>query len=946
MSGDRNPEVVGCDASIMRNVWEIRAREYGQKIQLEQERIEKSALPSINQDWANRLSAKLGTHNRLRRKTKPNETKMDNNNIWKSTQTQIPSALSHGAGSAALGRPGSQSRGFSSPVPNFKNKKGQDKKFNRLQLLMFITQAQPSAMVWGKSWKYNKSLPSSERTIARTNWGQCWMFATQQPNSEAGKPWPNGPNMMDPHNLHLWKKPDYRMVESQELDLCFPTEEWHMSWRKPDKKNKKQDTTSVNGENAPKFGCFNLLVETQCHNEALCSSEWSKSWRSTKPSDQQDNFTVPNDVLMYESIANKQVNDREISPKWEESWKFVNHHDCNKSKSLQIQKSHGSEWANAWRAAMVVSNSHKHYDLSLRQDHSDTYDDWGQQKESHVHKVMLLSHEQKYRDLYFHLCKEFKSLAEWNKSWQVTKNNSKPCEEIEKVLKVSKMENRKVEENPKEQYLTSEKVDPCYQQLKNTVIYYPKREFTHKLLHQKHMENVLFASEWRESWKTHKHRMRIERRRMRPDPSRPFRESENGGDIKPRTSEWKDSWKLTCQPLCQKHELWQQVWSTTPQIRVDRMRDRDHFAPVQLFKNGTTVEQSWGESWKFSGNQKQSEPRQGNAQTVACHHPEASLAHQGYVMSVSDWQAAWMISETQFHHDKPSLTQWMEAWRSVFHTEQIFRENYMDGFMKIQSQREKISLQRAKAKMIRSFDNLIFRKIYHEKEWSASWKAGSLLNYQLSHYGPSGSSTTPQQHATANVHGSKWGMSFRLANPMPRVEQPWVECSSNPCHYAVMWSRRKDILSNINTNFSNNRATLKLWVNSHQFLHRGNTQIKEKSKSKTPGDPRVIITKNTKTRRHLYSNIEKEKQSERKWAGCHLLGKTQPRPKRGPSVKKIKIEDENKDWFFEDWRESWRFLAQPNCLKKQMTIKSLSGWDESWKFLLPPYQTLSGPKAR
>jgi len=46
MSSDRNPEVVACDASIMKNVWEIREREYGQKMQLEQERVEKSALTS------------------------------------------------------------------------------------------------------------------------------------------------------------------------------------------------------------------------------------------------------------------------------------------------------------------------------------------------------------------------------------------------------------------------------------------------------------------------------------------------------------------------------------------------------------------------------------------------------------------------------------------------------------------------------------------------------------------------------------------------------------------------------------------------------------------------------------------------------------------------------------------------------------------------------------
>ena len=81
------------------------------------------------------------------------------------------------------------------------------------------------------------------------------------------------------------------------------------------------------------------------------------------------------------------------------------------------------------------------------------------------------------------------------------------------------------------------------------------------------------------------------------------------------------------------------------------------------------------------------------------------------------------------------------------------------------------------------------------------------------------------------------------------------------------------------------------------------------------------------------------------WAGCHLLGKTQPLPKTGSSsVMKIKLEDESADKFFEEWEESWRLLVLPNGLIKQMHIK-LSGWDESWKFLIPPYQTLNGSNA-
>lgn len=903
------------------------------------------------------MAARLGNYKRVERKTKPAENQTDNNNIWKSKQPQVPPTLPRGTGSGPLGRPGGQRRGFSAPTPNYKDKKGQDKNLNRLQLLMFITQTQPSAMVWGKSWKYNKSLPPpAEGAAARSDWGKCWIFATQQPYSEPGKPWLNGPNMMDPRSLHLWKKPDYRVVESQELDLSLPAEEWQMSWRKLNKNNKKGDTSSVNGENVPKFGSFTSLVETQNRNEALCSSEWSESWRSTKLASEQDHFTVLNDGLMNASIANQQDKDREMSSKWEECWRLVNHHGCNKSKLPEVQKCHSPEWADSWRAAMVAFKNNKNSDPSLRQDHRDNYDDHSQQKD--LHKVMLVSHEQKYRDLYLQLCSEFKDLSEWSKSWQVTKNNSKPCEEIEKVLKVSPprmgtaLEDQKVEEKTKGCYSTSEKADPCHDQLKYNEIYRPNREFTQsKMLHLKHLEKVLSPSEWRDSWKTLKHKMRMERRRMRPDPSRPFGASEKGGNMKPTASEWKDSWKFTCQPLRQEPEFWQQGWSTMPQIRVDRARDQNHFAPVELPKNGPTGERSWVESWRFSRPRHQSEPGQGRAQTnqgrssVASHHPEDSQTHRRYTRSVSDWQEAWMISETQFHHDRPSLTQWREAWKcSVFHVE-VPRENGVDVLMEIQPQTEMISLQRVKAKMSRSFDNQMFREKYPEKQWSTSWSAGSLLNHQDRFSGIPGksmSNTTQQQHVTANGHGSKWGMSFRLANPMPHMEQSWVESAPSTCHYTVMWSRGKKI----NTNFSNNPATFRLWASSHQFLQGASAQIKDKTKSKAPIDPRVIITKKTKTRRHLYSNIETEKQSERKWAGCHLLGKTQPRPKKGPvSVKKLKMEDENKDKFFEEWAESWRVFVQPgNGLKKQMPVKSLSGWDASWKFLLPPYQPMNGPK--
>lgn len=921
-------------------------------------------LHSINKDWENRLAVRLGIGKRVERKVKPVEKQIENNNVWKSKQAQVAPTLPRAPGLGPISRPGVQRKGLSNSAPNNKDRKGQIKSIERLQLLMFISQTQPSAMVWGKSWKYNKSLPLPEKGTV-SNWGSCWMFAIPQPFSEPGKPWPNGPNLMEPHSLHLWVKPDYRVVESKELDLSLPTLVWQMCWKKSDNYNKKGHTSLENEKNNPKPGFFTLLVETQRHNEDLCSSEWHESWRSMKPESKQDSLPVSNDSQMNESVSNKKDIKSAMSSNWEECWRLVNHHGCNKSKLHEVKNSHSLEWANSWRAAI---------DLSRRQDYSDNYNECSLQEESNPRTIMLVSHEQKYRDVYLQLCEKIEALSEWNKSWQVTKNNSKPCEELEKVLKVvsSKMETaletQKLERNAMGHDSTSDKTDPCYEQLKHSTIYFPKRILTRSnLLLLEHQTNSLSASNWRDSWKTLKHRMRMERRRMRPDPLRPFRASENGVDLRSNNSEWRDSWKFTCQPLHQQSEQWQQGWTTMPQIRRDRAMDQNHFMPVELPKNGPTGERSWAESWRLFRSQPLSELGQGRAQasqgrsSMASHHPDNSQAHRsvrqsGHASSGSDWQESWMVSETEFQHDIPSLTQWREAWRwSVFNTEQQTvqpsREDGLDVLMEIKLQRENISMQQAKAKMSRSFEKQMFRERYPEKEWKASWRAEFLLNHQLSHCSSSEKSiscTSLQHHVTTNGHGSKWGMPFRIANPMPQLEQSWLESSPNLCQYIDMWSKEINTHNNTNTNLCNNPAFFRLWGKSHQFLQGATTQIKDKTMCKVSVDPRVIMTKKITTRRHLYSNTEKEKQSGRKWVGCHLLGKTQPRTKKGPSsANKPKTDEENKEAkFFEEWAESWRFLVQPGNLKKQMSIKSLSGWDESWKFLLPPYQMMNGPKAR
>ncbi|XP_044000269.1 uncharacterized protein LOC122846994 [Gambusia affinis] len=921
MSGEKNPEVVGCDASIMRNVWEIRMREFGQRMRLEQERLERSALPAINKDWADRMTAKMGKYKRVERKVTPSDIQPDDN-IWKSKEPLVPQGVPLCRGLGPVGRPGVPAKSFSAQTPNLKDKKVQDKSLNKLQQLMSITKTQPSSLVWGKAWKFNKSLPIPAEG-ASPDWGQCWMFAPYQPRAEEGKPWPNETNMVDPQR-YLWRKAFYKMVEPQALDLNLPADEWQTSWKRFEKIKKD---SSEDEEKTSKHGFFTSLVEMQHQNEILCSSEWSDSWSSTKPG---------NEGLLNATVDDNKDMGREINPVWEECWRLLNHHGSNSFKLLRHQKPLSPEWASSWRtAAGVFSNQQS---SSQNQHHG--FDDHSLEREG-FHKITSATRK---RDL--QLCDTFEANVDWSKSWEIPKNNSKPCAEIDKVLKALPpkvdVETQRVEKVPQVNYST-EKVDPRYEQLRRDVIHHTRRELPEsKILLMKHLQKILPPSEWRDSWKVIKHRMRQERRRYKPDPVKPFRESEKGENSKPNASEWKDSWKFTCRPLNQNPELWQQGWSTSTQVRVNWERHQREISVEEFPKNGPTSERIWGESWKFSRYQHRSETAKAKDQVGKgkLNVPDNSREHESHAKSISDWQDAWMITETEMRHDKPSFAQWRESWKwSIYHSPQwtglVSTDKWVDESTEIQRPKSIMSSEVVKAKMSRSFDHKIFGQRYPEKEWSSSWSSKSLLSNQSSK-----SSSTQQQHPILSECGCKWGRSFRLANPMPQLDQLWIESSQNPGYYQVLWSSKNKI-QNINKNKSDlNKvfASATLWANCYRFLQKPSDQLNTKGRSKVPSDQRVILPTKIKTRKQLYSGIEKEKQSERKWAGCHLLGKTQPRPKKGSgSNSKLMPEDSVYKKFLEEWGESWRFFVRPENLKKQMSFKSISGWDESWKFLLPLY---------
>ncbi|CAN9504735.1 unnamed protein product [Ophioblennius macclurei] len=952
MSNERNHEVVSCDASIMKNVWEIRVREYDQKLHQEKDRMEKSALASINMDWAGRLAARNGGYKRADPKPRQRiEIKTDD--IWKGKE---PLAVPRPAGPGPLGRPAPQNRSYSAASPASKEKKVQDKSVTKLQLILSIGQNQPSVMVWGKSWKYNKGVPPPAEGYP-AGWGQCWMFVTQQPPSEEGKHWANGPNKMDPHSLQLWSKEDYRMMDSLDLDLELPHDEWEMSWRKRSKGGQKDG--SENEEHYVDYGIFTRLVETQHHNEDMHSSEWSDSWRATKPSE-EDHFTESADVSMNESEVSNNDLDSEVYSKWAECWKFVNYQGRNNVVMPKLNKHAPKEWLDSWRAAMAGFSNHKKVDAH---DGSHTGNNHAKHHESHFHKILSLSYEPKYRDLCQQLSNELQGISEWSQSWQVPKNNAMPCEEMKKILEEfpPSMETASgtgsTNNKAKAHSAQPEVTDPFYEQLKHDVLYHPKRKLTQSVLFLlKNLEKMMPSSEWRDSWKQIKHRMRMERRRMRINPSQPFRES---GDRMPTASEWKDSWKAPKHSLHQEPEMWRQGWPAMAPVRVDRAADQNHFRPVEHPKNGPSGEPGWNESWRFFRRQPGSQS--GRAQTtqttpdnVAHHHDHS----QRRPRASSDWQPSWMVSENRFHHDNPSFAQWRNAWRCytnhIHHwSAQQARESWVDRMMEIRPLRERVSLQRAIGKMSRSFESQMFRQRFPEKEWKPSWNAGPLFTHQTYHYGSSGVSektmsvSNQQQTVGSNQDGAKWGRSFRLANPMPEKEQYWTKFYSNPASYTVMWRRGKKTPVKVHLNFSNNPATFKAWVNAYRLLQGAGAQNNNKGKSHLPTDPRVIIPHQIKDKNHLFSGTQVDKQSEKKWAGCHLLGKTQPRPKKAVgSDKKMKHQNDADDKFNGEWAESWRFLMSTASLKKLKSVKSLTGWNESWKFLVPPYPTLNGPKTR
>ncbi|XP_052423649.1 uncharacterized protein LOC127966584 [Carassius gibelio] len=395
---DKKAEVLVCGASIMKDVWEIRLREYRQKRQMEEERIRKSALERINQDWKGRMSFKIKSPKRLERKAKlPEQSTLD----------------AHKAKKTNLGRPqGFQSSRIQRQVDSRKTTKA-----NKLTLLRQLNESCPGLMVWAESWKFSQPLPQPEESPCAFDWGQSWKFLNFQPSTD-GKPWFDlgfdANNDLSSNDIFLWEKLS-KPSDPEHIKQDLVTPEWEKSWIFSQKRKEFH-------ENKNNSYCNKLYNQ----NEEI-ASDWNESWKSTKPVKEVD---VKYDFIQPAANEEKQP--------WNNSGMHFKNQLQMKSKATD-----NSAWSESWRVAKTMSEKETKSIQSQAKEPEELHPDI-------CNLIINVSKEMKHK---IQCRSQFggreNQLPEWEKSWTTIKNLSEYKEEINKEIEV-KVETLKPDMQPTE----------------------------------------------------------------------------------------------------------------------------------------------------------------------------------------------------------------------------------------------------------------------------------------------------------------------------------------------------------------------------------------------------------------------------------------------------------------------------------------------------------------
>ncbi|XP_048037199.1 uncharacterized protein LOC125262461 [Megalobrama amblycephala] len=879
---DKNAEVIVC-GSFMKDVWECRLREYRQKRQLEDERIQKSALERINQDWQARMSSMRKTPKRLERKAKlPEESTLD---APKTKKTY-------------LGRPqGFQSSRIQRQVDLTKTTKS-----NKLALLHHLNESCPGLMVWSKSWKFSQPLPQPVESPCAFDWGQSWKFLNLQPNTD-GKPWFDlgfdTNNNMSFNDMLLWEKLS-KALNSEHIQQDLASTEWEKSWIFTRKGKESHEGTNKSDSN--KF--YNLWGEQNQES----ASEWHESWKTMKP--------VKGENIMPDSIPPSTNEETQSKLPWDNSWMYF-------KKQLHMKSKTGNNlgWRESWKVAKTISEqktkSIETQGMVPKELHPDI-----------CNVIMNVSREMKHT---FQFGGTDAPLSDWEKSWTTIKNLSEYKEEINKA------ECREVEvkvETPKPDQFKQQS-----ERVKFNVLALPKI--------QKRQEMLQFSKQmdWKDSWKMLKRQRREESalRNLRyPLPqlsSTPQTLTEWANSwrftnltLNQDSSLWQQGWSTNTQPRPVRRVLenenfphngpagvrvWSESWrSTRRQHLLERQGQGASTQPVRQHTYARSVA-DWERSWESSTHQRS--------------HDRPS---------VTEWADSWRFSSLEnFQPEHTWFEKSMEIkgrkeLRNAFSRSddsQIFKEQLPSKEWNDSWRVKKRSDGRA---------HLIQKEVL---DWDNSWMFTSTefyrrqgecyLNFQLT-------SDVSSLKSIQTESRSEWGRSWKMSNPQPPKNiASWVDAKPKTfsAQDMILWSKHKHIYYLPCALVKD--LKLKIWSNSWRFMMM---ESKHGKSSASAEDESVIMTKTATIRKHLYSNIDQQKPQQKRWSDACKIAKTQPRPKR--NVKSGNKEDENGKEMFAEWMESWKFSNNLKSNEPAMVSVSLSNWKNSWKFLLDPYVPMNGPK--
>lgn len=132
---------------------------------------------------------------------------------------------------------------------------------------------------------------------------------------------------------------------------------------------------------------------------------------------------------------------------------------------------------------------------------------------------------------------------------------------------------------------------------------------------------------------------------------------------------------------------------------------------------------------------------------------------------------------------------------------------------------------------------------------------------------------------------SRWFKSWIICYTQPQGS--WVDTGASQFQHSVVWSRRTGISNHLFANLKTDTAAFRLWGQSFVIL-KGESKLSESGKSEikfkeSGGDGMVIMSMKMKTRKYIYSRIDKDKLSEERWIDCHKNTKINSLVKNAPS---------------------------------------------------------------